>query len=179
MHFYYRLALTTATIAGLAACSGPFSGVATQRTSQTIPAVLRPSAAAVTARVTYHNKLDKPIALWAEYSYDGWLRWYVYRSACVAPGGSWNTDVVYDSPDKGPQIRMYAIVYKKPDCSDFFSVAKRFVAFKNIVFQKGEAFFKADVFESPNAYEMCAEGGGNAQKCDLNPNPPDKKNITH
>lgn len=131
-----------------------------------MPAVVS-RAASATAFVSYFNNTDHSAKLYVEWSYSGHPFWHVEHEDCVAPRREWKTSVVYSKPDSGPQIRFYARVVEKSDCTNVFSIATRLVAFKDLTFNNGNATFSSQIFhEAKVGHVLCARGDAHPEKCD-------------
>jgi hypothetical protein len=131
------------------------------------PPMRRPAAAPATAFVSYHNMTDHYAKLYVEWSYAGSPIWQVEHTECVAPKQLWKTSVLYNKPDSGPQIRMYARVMDNSACSGLFSKATRFVSFGDLKFTNHQVAFTAEIFHEPRFdFVLCARGNGFPAKCD-------------
>lgn len=161
----------------IAGCGG-----AQPRTAGDMPALpMQRPAAPVTALVSYSNKTDHFAKLYVEWSYAGSPIWQVEHADCVAPKHVWNTEVLYNKPDSGPQIRIFARVMDNSTCSGLLSEASRFVAFGDLKFKNDKAKFTAEIFPAPQVhYVLCARGDGYPEKCDAdNGYPPEAKRAKH
>ena len=160
----YRTIGVVAVLA-LAGCGGAQSFTAAPGT---IPSSAAARAAGpATAFVSFYNKTPHAAALYVEWSYAGSPVWQTEHSACIQANRAWHTNVVYHEPGKGPQIRMYARTMRSSDCSDLFSIATRFVAFKGLTFINSTAYFTAEVFTQERVGTiLCARGDGFPEQCD-------------
>lgn len=153
-----------AVVALLIGCDGSGSQAGKSEAVPPVAAALSPAEASL-AVVKFFNKTDRSVQTWAEWSYRGSPIWQVEHEKCVAAGQTWEPNVVYNEPSKGPQIRIYVKVMENSDCSS--RLATRFVAFKELTFTNNRANFSAIVFHEPRAgYVLCFRGDTHPEACD-------------
>jgi hypothetical protein len=139
---------------GLAACSGMS---ATSQPAMPASALARPNAdAPATSSVRFENHYAGSVEFSVYWSYDWNPIWVLADSSCVKPNQSWTPSVIYNHPDRGPQIEFKA-VYRGPNCGDFLTTWARDVQLKGFTFANGKAHFDAEVSRYKS---LCASQDG-------------------
>ena len=93
--------------------------------------------------------------------------WHVQLRECVSPGDEVKTNIVYNHPKSGPQIKFEAEIasYEIFKCS-LFRARNRTIAFHTMIFDPN-ADFHVVYRAAPKVedYTLCARGGGHAETC--------------
>ncbi len=164
----YILLVCALIMAGCSQRAVPFASTSSQPTLQKIAA--KPTESLV-AHVVFKNDTrgySKSSSEFTVYwSYAANPIWHVQLRECVSPGDEVKTNIVYNHPKSGPQIKFEAEIasYEIFKCS-LFRARNRTIAFHTMIFDPN-ADFHVVYRAAPKVedYTLCARGGGHAETC--------------
>jgi hypothetical protein len=151
------------TIVGCAQHVTSFAPTGSQTTMLSSGANAVEPAGSVSAHVALKNQTSEMAELKIEWSYAADPFWHEEARFCLFPGRGWDTKVVFNHIEWGPQIRFSGA--DTATCGPK-SHTTRTVVFRAINFDP-DAHFEA-VYRSPSQHHwtLCAHGGGNKEVCD-------------
>lgn len=143
----------------------PFASAGSQPAMPNSEALAAKPAESVTAYVAYKNDTTDPAVFTVQWSYAANPLWHLEVERCVNPGKVFDTKVVYNHIQRGPQIRFVADHLNNP-CGDIFHITDRAIVFRSMNFYPDAHFDVETRFKRPgDLFTLCAQGGGNKQVC--------------